>query len=142
MNEFNHVLRETPTWCSDPGEQPGPCRELLTILANAAADPGPLAQLVSERQRATPGQAHLAPCALSTRCSACYRAGHACAAHRAGAGAANAGRQVQFSPRRQAGLFRGEADLQCWASWTTLVKSARQQVQVDVQCAEGQLCFT
>ena len=155
--EFNHVLRENADMVQRARTQAGNLAHAvntpLTILANAAAqDPGPLAQLVSEQVASARRQvdAHLARARAAAAVRATGLATPALPIVQAlvrTMARLHAGRQVQFSVAEgaQAGLFRGE-EPDLYEMLGNLLdnagKSARQQVQVDVQCADGQLCFT
>ena len=155
--EFNHVLRENADMVQRARTQAGNLAHAvntpLTILANAAAqDPGPLAQLVSEQVASARRQvdAHLARARAAAAVRATGLATPALPIVQAlvrTMARLHAGRQVQFSVAEgaQAGLFRGE-EPDLYEMLGNLLdnagKSARQQVQLDVQCADGQLCFT
>ena len=157
VNEFNHVLRENADMVQRARTQAGNLAHAvhtpLSILANAAVqEQTPLALLVQEQVATARRQVdyHLA----RARAAAAVRATGLHTPVLAPLQALlrtmqrlHAGRDLSFelAPAAQDLAFRGEAQ-DLYELLGILIdnagKSARQRVVVDVQCVEGQLCFT
>ncbi|MBX3632968.1 MAG: sensor histidine kinase [Simplicispira sp.] len=157
VSEFNHVLRENADMVQRARTQAGNLAHAvhtpLSILANAAAqEQGPLAQLVAEQVASASRQVdwHLA----RARAAAAVRATGLATPVRAPLQAllrtmqrlhGERGVRFELAPEAQDGAFRGEAQ-DLYELLGNLIdnagKWARSRVLVDVQRAEGQLCFT
>jgi signal transduction histidine kinase len=157
VNEFNHVLRENADMVQRARTQAGNLAHAvhtpLSILANAAAqEQGPLALLVQEQVATARRQVdyHLARARAAAAVRATGLSTPVLPPLRAllrTMQRLHAERNLSFelAPQAQGGAFRGE-EQDLYELLGNLIdnagKSARQRVVVDVQCVQGQLCFT
>ena len=157
VNEFNHVLRENADMVQRARTQAGNLAHAvhtpLSILANAAAqEHGPLALLVREQVASARRQVdyHLARARAAAAVRATGLSTPVLPPLRAllrTMQRLHAERHLSFelAPQAQDGAFRGE-EQDLYELLGNLIdnagKSARQRVVVDVQCVQGQLCFT
>ena len=157
VNEFNHVLRENADMVQRARTQAGNLAHAvhtpLSILANAAAqEHSPLALLVQEQVATARRQVdyHLARARAAAAVRATGLRTPVLAPLRAllrTMQSLHVERHLSFelAPQAQDGAFRGE-EQDLYELLGNLIdnagKSARQRVVVDVQCVQGQLCFT
>lgn len=157
VNEFNHVLRENADMVQRARTQAGNLAHAvhtpLTILANAAAqEHSPLALLVQDQVASAHRQVehHLARARAATAVRATGLHTPVLPPLRAllrTMQRLHAERHLSFelAPQAQDGVFRGE-EQDLYELLGNLIdnagKSAHQRVLVDVQCVDGQLCFT
>ncbi|AVO43136.1 sensor histidine kinase [Simplicispira suum] len=157
VNEFNHVLRENADMVQRARTQAGNLAHAvhtpLSILANAAAQEyGPLALLVQDQVATARRQVdyHLARARAAAAVRATGLSTPVLPPVRALLRTMQrlyAERHLSFelAPEAQAVAFRGE-EQDLYELLGNLIdnagKSARQRVVVDVQCVDGQLCFT
>jgi signal transduction histidine kinase len=157
VNEFNHVLRENADMVQRARTQAGNLAHAvhtpLSILANAAAqEQGPLALLVQEQVATARRQVdyHLARARAAAAVRATGLRTPVLPPLRAllrTMERLHADRHLAFelAPQAHDGAFRGE-EQDLYELLGNLIdnagKSARQRVVVDVQCVDGQLCFT
>lgn len=157
VNEFNHVLQENADMVLRARTQAGNLAHAvhtpLSILANAAAqENSPLALLVQEQVATARRQVdyHLARARAAAAVRATGLRTPVLPPLRAllrTMERLHADRHLSFelAPHAQDGDFRGE-EQDLYELLGNLIdnagKSARQRVVVDVQCAQGQLCFT
>ena len=157
VNEFNHVLRENGYMVQRARTQAGNLAHAvhtpLSILANAAAqEHSPLALLVQEQVASARRQVdyHLARARAAAAVRATGLRTPVLAPLRAllrTMQSLHVERKLSFelAPQAHDGAFRGE-EQDLYEMLGNLIdnagKSARQRVLVDVQCVQGQLCFT
>lgn len=157
VNEFNHVLRENADMVQRARTQAGNLAHAvhtpLSILANAAAqDHSPLALLVQEQVATARRQVdyHLARARAAAAVRATGLRTPVLPPLRAllrTMQSLHVERHLSFelAPQAHDGAFRGE-EQDLYELLGNLIdnagKSARQRVVVDVQCVQGQLCFT
>lgn len=157
VNEFNHVLRENADMVQRARTQAGNLAHAvhtpLSILANAAAQAhGPLALLVQEQVASARRQVdyHLARARAAAAVRATGLRTPVLPPLRAllrTMQSLHVERNLSFelAPQAHDGAFRGE-EQDLYELLGNLIdnagKSARQRVVVDVQCVQGQLCFT
>jgi len=155
--EFNHVLLENADMVQRARTQAGNLAHAvhtpLSILANAAAqEHGPLALLVQEQVASARRQVdyHLARARAAAAVRATGLRTPVLPPLRAllrTMQRLHAERHLAFelAPQAQDGAFRGE-EQDLYELLGNLIdnagKSARQRVVIDVQCVQGQLCFT
>lgn len=157
VNEFNYVLRENADMVQRARTQAGNLAHAvhtpLSILANAAAqEHSPLALLVQDQVASARRQVdyHLARARAAAAVRATGLRTPVLPPLRAllrTMQRLHAARHLSFelAPQAQDGAFRGE-EQDLYELLGNLIdnagKSAQQRVVVDVQCVQGQLCFT